>query len=112
VRTHWAARAKAAKKYRHDCYLGAMAEGVRPGMYSGPLTLHVAFHPQDKRARDQDNLVAAMKSGFDGLADALGIDDKLFRLGEISIGTPKQRPCVVVRIVPMVVNIPIIGQIT
>ena len=31
------------------------------------------------REMDRDNLVARMKSGLDGVADALKINDKLFR---------------------------------
>jgi hypothetical protein len=30
--------------------------------------------------RDQDNLIASMKSGLDGLADALKVDDSNFRV--------------------------------
>ena len=36
------------------------------------------FIPPDKRSYDRDNLVARMKSGIDGLADALRINDKRF----------------------------------
>ena len=37
-----------------------------------------AFYPPDKRHRDADNMVAAIKSGLDGLADALMVNDRLF----------------------------------
>jgi crossover junction endodeoxyribonuclease RusA len=37
------------------------------------------FCPPDKRKRDLDNLLARMKAGLDGLADALGVDDTIFR---------------------------------
>ena len=44
----------------------------------GPLTLELVFVTPDQRSYDRDNLVARMKSGLDGLADALNIDDKRF----------------------------------
>jgi len=39
----------------------------------------ITFYPPDKRHRDADNMIASMKAGFDGVADALKVDDKLFR---------------------------------
>ena len=38
----------------------------------------MVFIPPDKRNYDRDNLVARMKSGIDGLADAMRINDKRF----------------------------------
>ena len=42
------------------------------------LVLEMTFIPPDKRSYDRDNLVARMKAGIDGLADALRINDKRF----------------------------------
>ena len=38
----------------------------------------MTFIPPDRRSYDRDNLVARMKSGIDGLSDALRINDKRF----------------------------------
>lgn len=46
----------------------------------GPLALWVTWYPPDRRHRDDDNLIAGFKAYRDGIADALGIDDKRFRL--------------------------------
>jgi crossover junction endodeoxyribonuclease RusA len=35
----------------------------------------LTFCPPDRFPRDMDNLVAALKSGLDGMCRALGIDD-------------------------------------
>jgi len=42
--------------------------------------LHVIYHPPTGRGgqRDEDNRNAALKSAFDGIADALGVDDRIF----------------------------------
>ena len=42
------------------------------------MALDITFIQPDKRRRDRDNLLAAMKSGLDGLAQALGVDDSEF----------------------------------
>ena len=44
--------------------------------------LHVSlvFYPPSRRAFDLDNMLARMKSGLDGLADVLGVDDKHWSL--------------------------------
>ena len=77
ARLHWAQKAKAVKAYRRECFVLALAaRGARRwGDLTGPLPVLVRFHPPDKRRRDRDNMVAAFKSGADGIADAIGIDD-------------------------------------
>jgi crossover junction endodeoxyribonuclease RusA len=45
-----------------------------------PLRVTLRVYPPDKRRRDWDNIIASLKSGLDGIADALGIDDSRFRL--------------------------------
>lgn len=44
----------------------------------GLLPLVVTFVAPDKRRRDLDNLLASMKADFDGVSQALGVDDQIF----------------------------------
>lgn len=78
ARTHWAKKSRAAKAYRAAC--GTLCR--QAGMVAPPspdrLHLWLDFYPPDRRARDDDNMVASFKAGRDGIADALGIDDKRF----------------------------------
>lgn len=76
ARAHWATRSKAAKSYRHRCFVGAKMVGLTAP--AGRLLLVIEFLPSNRQRRDDDNLIAAFKSGRDGVADALGIDDCLF----------------------------------
>ena len=80
ARVHWGKLAKAKRAYRHACWLMAMQQckpvPTFPG--DGDIALAITFVPPDRRARDDDNLLAAFKSGRDGLADAWGVDDKRF----------------------------------
>ncbi len=96
-RGHWSKKAKAAKKYRADCYVLALKAGAGKFFAQkevSPLSLCFTFMPPDNRRYDYDNLVARMKAGLDGLADALSINDNLFRIKAIgfdSDGTGKVR---------------------
>jgi crossover junction endodeoxyribonuclease RusA len=54
---------------------------VCPGRFAddnSPIRLLVTFCPPDKRHRDRTNCEASMKSAFDGIADALGVNDRRF----------------------------------
>jgi len=72
-RGNWWKASSAAARYRRECWILTKASGAK-----GKL-LKVAFHPPSRRHFDDDNLVAAFKSGRDGVADALGVDDHGFR---------------------------------
>ena len=50
----------------------------------GDVFLKITFVMPDKRQRDLDNCLAASKAGLDGLADALGVNDKMFHPIQIS----------------------------
>ena len=78
ARTHWRAKAPIAKAYKQACWALTLEAGVVVPD-SPKLALWLDFVPPDKRHRDDDNIIAAFKSGRDGVALALGIDDKRFR---------------------------------
>lgn len=79
TRGHWSKRAKAAKAYRKACLALAIESGIKVD-WDGDVHLWITFFPPDRRNRDDDNIIASFKSGRDGLADALGINDRRFRL--------------------------------
>jgi crossover junction endodeoxyribonuclease RusA len=57
-----------------------MAAGGFADLPEGTLALWLDFYPPDRRARDDDNIIAAFKAGRDGMAEALGINDRRFRV--------------------------------
>lgn len=76
ARSHWATKARATKKYRGDAKLCALA--AKPQIPSeGEIALTIRFVPPHRRF-DRVNLPAMLKAGFDGLADALKVDDRRF----------------------------------
>ena len=81
-RQHWAQLAKAKKLYRAACATQARLQGL-DRMAVNAVHLKLTFHPPTRRRFDLDNLLARMKSGLDGLADVIGVDDSRWTL-EIS----------------------------
>lgn len=79
ARVHWAKLAKVKKAYRAACTYQAMYQGAR-GIKADKLHLSLVFYPPTRRAFDLDNALARMKSGLDGLADVLGVDDSRWSL--------------------------------
>ena len=79
ARLHWSKLAKAKKAYRWVCALQAREQGAR-AIKTKKLHLSLTFYPPTRRAFDLDNSLARMKSGLDGLADVLGVDDKHWSL--------------------------------
>ena len=87
-RGHWATKARSVKKYRRDCWLIALGAGVRVD-WEGDIHLGITFHPPSRRRYDQDNLIASLKSGLDGLADALKVNDTRSRI-HAAMGHPEK----------------------
>ena len=71
-RPHWSAKARATRSYRFG------AKCLSLGAEVGPI--RVTFCPKPLGPKpDLDNCIAAFKAGQDGLADALGVNDRDLR---------------------------------
>lgn len=82
ARPHFHAKAQATKAYRIAATYTAIAEG--PQIETGkPLSAEIDFYPPDKRRRDLDGCLSAVKAGLDGIADAYQIND--FNINPITI---------------------------
>lgn len=82
ARVHWSVLARMKKKYRTACWVLARNAGMSSVTLLGAdrAEVHLAFYPPDRRNRDDDNMLASMKAGLDGLADALKVDDSAFKV--------------------------------
>lgn len=81
-RAPWQRVRGARREQRHEAKMITLA-GIRPARRhalakAGRLKLHLEFVPPNRRARDADNLLAACKGAIDGIADAIGLDDRYF----------------------------------
>jgi len=75
VNRHWGEKARVKARYKSDCQILARTQGVRK-IEEDKLDVSVIFTPPDNRLRDQDNMIASFKSGQDGIADLIGVDDQ------------------------------------
>ena len=81
-------------------YISTKAQVKNPALPAGPLDLHVIFYPGSNRKRDLDNLIAAIKPGIDGMADALQINDNRFHVLHAQLGEAQQIARVEIRLEP------------
>lgn len=79
ARVHWAVKNRAVKLYRENCAWLTKAAGVRVD-WEGTVHVWITFFPPDRRHRDMDNCISSGKSLFDGVAQAIGVNDKRFRI--------------------------------
>lgn len=76
ARGHWAKKARATAKYRDDARLCTLA--TKPRVPDGDeIALTIRFVPPHNRF-DRVNYPAMIKAGLDGIADALGVNDRRF----------------------------------
>lgn len=87
-RGHWAAKARAVKTARQSAWAAALAAGVKSLPVDGGFSIAVTVYPKTRNLIDADNAVASLKASLDGLADALGVDDRTFETPTISFGEP------------------------
>ena len=81
---HWGLKAREAKKLRQMAAWATKA--AKPSFSDGPFALHITCFPKAKGpAPDRDNIIAAAKHAIDGIADALGVNDRHFAAPTVTI---------------------------
>ena len=106
ARVHWRVKAVVAANYRSDCAWEAVADKAargytRNGGMTPPVRAAVTFVVPDRRRRDLDNLLASLKSAWDGLCDAgvlAGDDAERFRVASSDLRYEKGKSCVIVEL--------------
>lgn len=108
-RTHWAAKSRATKTARNMAWAVATQ---KPRIACMPDALiFIEYYPKAFRG-DIHNVPSSLKAYIDGIADAMGCDDKAFRVDYPSVWAGKSDPGkVVFRVVPRIASVPIIGAI-
>lgn len=100
-RVHWAVRRKLTADYRFACK--AMSKAAK-----GCREFRIEFAPPSKHRRDIQNVIGSFKAGVDGLSDAAGIDDSLFRIHwPVTFLEPVRHGAVYVEVVAKNINGPI-----
>ncbi|MDQ3653674.1 MAG: hypothetical protein M3457_01165 [Chloroflexota bacterium] len=104
ARVHWRTRATAAKATRDAATLvtrSLLARSTRPAFLDDPVLvvdIEIMWGSGRKR-HDTDNATGMMKSGLDGIADGLGVNDRAFRLGTLTQGFATDRAGYVVVVI-------------
>ena len=81
ARVHWAKKAGVSQKYRQDARVLTLCEIASAGInWVECYNVRLTFRPPDRRRRDLDNMLASIKAGIDGIADAIQVDDQYFTL--------------------------------
>lgn len=88
ARPHWSEKARSAKAARFAAR--EMAKHIGKIEADTVKVTCIFSPPPPKRNRDADNLLAACKAYFDGVADAIGVDDSRFRHQEPVWGIPRK----------------------
>lgn len=100
-RGHWAAKAKAFKEHKEWAYFGLLASSVYVAAGNkGRINWSVTIHPKTAHAIDDDNARASLKAYQDGLALALGVDDKQFNAPTLTFREPIKGGLVKIEIAP------------
>lgn len=74
---HWRAKSAITAKHREWARLATLAAGGGTIEGSGDIKIIVAFYPPNRRG-DRTNYPNRMKPFFDGIADALKVNDRRF----------------------------------
>lgn len=73
---HWRAKSGPTAKHREWARLATLAAGATAPS-EGDIRIHFRFVPPDRRG-DRTNYPNRLKSSIDGIADALGVNDRRF----------------------------------
>jgi crossover junction endodeoxyribonuclease RusA len=90
---------KVKQEARQVGYFAAQESGLR--FQDVDLQAFIKINPPDNRARDDDNILASLKSYRDGIFEALGINDKVVRLSTHAMGKVKRRGLVTIWLMPL-----------
>jgi hypothetical protein len=84
-RSHWRRKHRDAQDLKSAARWATVNALHGRNALTGPLILHwlVAWEKHRKKM-DQDNLIAALKAAQDGIAAALGVDDRCMIVGTVT----------------------------
>lgn len=93
TRCHWAVKAKSAKQAKTDAFWSTVSALSAAGNFTGldgvaKVEYQIVARPKRNRRRDDDNLISSCKNFRDGIAEALSVNDTVFRC----IGVEWEKP--------------------
>lgn len=92
---HYRVKAPIVAKHREWARNATLAAGITAPA-TGDIRVGVTFYPADRRG-DRVNFPNRMKPYWDGIADALKVNDSRF-LPAFHYAEPSKRPCVIITV--------------
>lgn len=93
-RAHWGTKATQTKKHRkwaHDATIETKQRDYKRIPFDQPIEVFITVHPKPRGvAPDDDNCISAAKAYLDGIADAIAMNDNMFRIQPVTIA--ERRP--------------------
>ena len=84
ARVGWQTKARYTRVFRTMAYLSTLSAGGGTFAGDGPIYLAVTYAwGKGRRTVDGDNALALGKAALDGVADALGVNDRRFRCAAV-----------------------------
>lgn len=84
----WGAKYRIGKAHREWARLATLAAKAPKADPEGRVSIAITVHPKTRNAVDADNASASFKNYADGIADALGVDDRTFDTPSITFAEP------------------------
>ena len=72
-------KAREVKLHRYWAFVATRAESIGECCPKDIVEYRIVYTPKTNRRRDEDGVISSCKSYLDGVAQALGIDDHIFR---------------------------------
>jgi crossover junction endodeoxyribonuclease RusA len=79
ARVHWSSLARAKKSAKRAAYYTTLEAGIGK-IEAESINVTLSFYPPSNRGFDADNLISAHKAALDGVALAIGVNDKIFNV--------------------------------
>ncbi len=101
ARVHFMTKHRFAKAAKTEA--GWATKIARPfdWAHDGPFAIQVtAYPPKNWSTGDNDNLIARLKSHFDGIAEVLGVNDSQFAAPTVKWADKTERGHIVVKVSP------------
>jgi Holliday junction resolvase RusA-like endonuclease len=96
---NWRYKSSVTKTYRNNACLIAKSKWRGLAFYPGDIHFEVTFYPPNRKS-DRVNYPVRMKPYYDGIADALGVNDSRFAIPIFRTCEPSKTPKVLVKIAP------------
>lgn len=105
ARVYWRAKAPHVQAYKAACW-AETPKRLAQYSWTGEWDVNIVFQPPDLRGRDLDNMLASIKAGLDGMARAMGVNDRNFRIA-MRVGPKFPKGRIIVSALPAKVEAPV-----